>query len=65
MNCPKHVEFYYKNNLEKLENLAGFIVGIYHDARSPERQIVFTVSSITLAPPGCNMVYLQVRVLPK
>jgi len=37
-NCPKHVEFYSKNKFEKLVNLVGFIVRIYHDARSPERQ---------------------------
>ena len=38
-NCAKHVEFYSKN-VEKLVHLVGFIVRIYHDARSPERQIV-------------------------
>jgi hypothetical protein len=38
-NCPKHVEFYSKNKFEKLVHLAGFIVRIYHDALSPERQI--------------------------
>jgi len=37
-NCPKHVEFCYKNKFEKLLNLVGFIVRIYHDAQSPERQ---------------------------
>jgi len=37
-NCPKHVEFYSKNKLEKLTHLVGFIIRIYHDARSPERQ---------------------------
>jgi len=36
--CPKHVEFYSKNKLEKLVHLVGFIIRIYHDARSPERQ---------------------------
>jgi hypothetical protein len=36
--CPKHVEFYYKNKLEKLVHLDGFIIRIYHDAaRSAER----------------------------
>jgi hypothetical protein len=37
-NCPKHVEFYSKNinTFEKLVHLVGFIVRIYHDARSPE-----------------------------
>ena len=38
-NCPKHVEFYTKNKFEKLVQLVGFIIRIYHDARSPERQI--------------------------
>ena len=27
-NCPKHVEFYYKNKFEKLVHLVGFIVRI-------------------------------------
>jgi len=38
-NCPKHVEFYSKNKFEKLVCLVGFIIRIYHDARSAERQI--------------------------
>jgi len=38
-NCPKHVEFYSKNKFEKLVHLVGFVIRIYHDARSPERQI--------------------------
>jgi len=38
-NCPKHVEVYSKNKFEKLVHLVGFIIRIYHDARSPERQI--------------------------
>ena len=38
-NCPKHVEFCSKNNFEKLVHVVGFIIKIYHDARSPERQI--------------------------
>ena len=37
-NCPKHVEIYSKNKFEKLVHLVCFIVRIYHDARSPERQ---------------------------
>jgi len=37
-NCPKHVEFYSKNKFEKLVHLVGFIIRIYHDARSSERQ---------------------------
>ena len=42
-NCPKHVEFYSKNKFEKLVHLVGFIIRIYHDARSPERQILHHV----------------------
>jgi hypothetical protein len=38
-SCPKHVDFYSKNKFEKLVHLVGFIIRIYHDARSPERQI--------------------------
>jgi len=39
-NCPKHVEFFSKNKFEKLVYLFGFIITIYHDARSPERQVL-------------------------
>ena len=39
-NCPKRVEFYSKNKFEKLVRLVGFIIRIYHDARSYERQSV-------------------------
>jgi len=38
-NCLKHVDFYSKNKFEKLVHLVGFSIRIYHDARSPERQI--------------------------
>ena len=38
-NCPKYIEFYSKNKFEKLVHLVGFITRIYHEARSPERQI--------------------------
>ena len=34
--CPKHVEFYCQNKFEKLVHLVGFIIRIYHDARSCE-----------------------------
>ena len=39
-NCPKHVESYSKNKFEKSVHLVGFVIRIYHDARSPERQIL-------------------------
>jgi len=41
-NCPIHVEFYSKNTFEKLMHLVSFIIRIYHDVRSPERQIHIT-----------------------
>jgi len=41
-NCPKHVDFYFKNKFDKWVHLVGFIIRIYHDARSPERQIKIT-----------------------
>ena len=34
-NCLKYVEFCSKNKFEKLVHLVGFIIRIYHDARSP------------------------------
>ena len=34
----KHVKFYSKNEFEKLVHLVGFIIRIYHDTQSPERQ---------------------------
>ena len=37
-NCLKHVVFHSKNKFEKLVHLVGFIVRIYHDARSHECQ---------------------------
>jgi len=44
MNCPKYVEFYSKNKFEKLVHLVGFIIRIYHDARSPERHTGFQIA---------------------
>jgi len=51
--CPKHVQFYSKNEFEKLVHLVGFIVRIYHDARSPERQITIISEQQT----GCHFVW--------
>jgi len=45
-NCPKHVVFYSKNKFEKLVYLVGFIIRIYHVARSLEGRIL-------LSPPRC------------
>jgi len=38
-NYPKHVEFYSENKLEKSVHLVGFIMRIYHAARSSECQM--------------------------
>jgi len=51
-NCPKHVEFYSENKFEKTLHLVGFIIRIYQDARSPERQNLFSVT--------CTWIYLSV-----
>ena len=37
-----NTEFYSKNKFEKLVHLVGFIIRIYHDAWSPERQMEHT-----------------------
>ena len=38
-DSPKHVEIHSKNKFEKLVHLVGFVIRIYHDARSSECQI--------------------------
>ena len=38
-NCPKHLEFYTKNEFEKSVYLVGSIIRIYHDAQSYKCQI--------------------------
>jgi len=38
-NCPKDVDFYSKNKLQKLMHLVGFIIRTYHNARSSERHV--------------------------
>ena len=35
----ENVEYYSKNKFEKLVHLVGFIIRVYHDARSAELQI--------------------------
>ena len=41
---PKHIEFYPKNKFEELVQPVGFIIRIYHDVWSPERQKTAIVS---------------------
>jgi len=36
--CPKHVDFYSKNKLEKLVHLFGFIIRILHNDLKQDRQ---------------------------
>ena len=49
----RNVKFYSKNKFEKLVYLVGFIIRIYHDARSPERQTCFDPKlEIQLASSG-------------
>jgi len=58
-NCPKHIEFYSKNKFEKLVHLVGFIIRIYHDARSPERQIWKFVRHTVTSFAGPNGLFQQ------
>jgi len=44
-NCSNHEEIYSKNKNEKLVHLVGFIIWIYRDARSHERQSTSTCYS--------------------
>ena len=61
-NCPKHVEFYFKNKFEKLVHLVGFIIRIYHDARSPERHIGVTWPAKSLSrPESCSWATAVIR----
>jgi len=51
-NCPKHVEIYFKTKSGKLVHRVGFIIRIYHDARSHKRQILpLTSRSWGFVPP--------------
>ena len=62
-NCPKHVEFYSKNKFEKFVYLVGFIIRIYHDARSPEGQISKYCQLLGLLNPFWNINICTFRVL--
>ena len=42
----RNIQFYSKNNFEKLVHLADLIIRIYHEARSPERHIRKRTSSL-------------------
>jgi len=63
MDYPKNVEFYSKNKFEKLVHLIGFIIRIYHDARSPERQISKTRYSAVLSYSVCQLCVIYTDTL--
>jgi hypothetical protein len=58
--CPKYVEFLSKNVFEKLVHLVGFIIRIYHVARSSECQILFRRVCVPReyhCPVNCSVSY--------
>jgi hypothetical protein len=68
-NCPKRVEFYSKNQFEKLVHLVDFIIKIYHDARSRERQkkkkrIVVASLYVVLSPEDVGTLAKCGRIPP-
>ena len=63
-NCPKHVEFYSKNKFEKLVQLVSFIIRIYHNAWSPERQTDIYKLSVLLSRNSCVLMrYCDVELI--
>ena len=58
-NCPKHAEFYSKNKFEKLVHLVGFIIRIYHDARSPESEIISLLYRIHTTSSLCGQDHMK------
>ena len=60
-NCPKHVEFYSKNKFEKLVHLVGFVIRIYHDARSPKLQIYMYVC-MYVCVRVCVYIYIYIYI---
>jgi len=63
-NCTKHVEFYSKNKLEKLVHLVGFIVRIYHDTRSPDRQNFLYLHAFSVFLPDDDLVQVETCINP-
>jgi len=45
--CPKYLEFHSKNKFEKLVHLVGFIITIFHDPWSRERQMHSNSSALS------------------
>jgi len=60
-NCPKHVEFYSKNKLEKLVHLVGFIIRV-HFCNSAEIKIAdFIFPVITARVTTADMTYVSTQ----
>jgi len=58
-NFPKHVEFYSKNKFDKLVNLVGFIIRIYHVSRSSECKKITAIRSTADVKNRANNIYLS------
>jgi hypothetical protein len=59
-NCPKHVEINCKNTFEKLVHLVGFIIRIYHDARSPEHQFITMHGPLNINLSRCTVTWTPI-----
>jgi len=60
--CPKLVEFYSKNKIEEPMHLVGFIIRIYHDAWSSERQILYFILMTPWQEKTCYMYWYNKRI---
>ena len=58
-NCPKHVEFYSKNEIEELLHLVGFIIRMFHDERLAERRMR---GAVPLRHPGTLMGWTETNL---
>ena len=59
-NCPKHAEFYSKNKCDKLVDLVSFIIRIYHDARSLERQFITMHGHMNVNLSWCTVTWTSI-----
>ena len=59
-NCLRHKEFYCKNKFEKLLHLVGFIIRIYHDSRSPERQFITIHGHMNVNLSRCTVTWTSI-----
>jgi hypothetical protein len=62
-NWSKHVEFHSQNKFQKLVRLVGFTIRIYHDARSPERQILIGLDIALTQPPHSFIIHGMINVI--